>query len=99
VNRNPVKGKVKYATADKGSTSIAVENGSGTTVFYRQVGGLTKRVVSYVKEGDVVEQGTPFGFSMLGSHIDVFLPIGTKASVETGDIVKGGQTVLAQLKS
>lgn len=99
VNRNPVKGVVKFVK-NNGQTSIAVENSTGITILYRQVpGALSKQIITYVKQGDTVKQGEPFGFTMLGSQVDVFLPVGTKISVQLNDLVKGGQTVLAQLKS
>lgn len=99
VNRNPVKGIVKYASTVKGQTTIAVESGAGNTILLRQIAGLSKRVVAYVKEGDAVEQGAQFGFSMLGSRVDVFLPIGTNIDVDVDDVVRSGQTVLARFKS
>lgn len=99
VNRNPVKGVVKYFATDSGRTSIVVESIAGSTILLQQIAGFTKRVVAYLKQGDVVEQGVQFGFSMLGSRVNLFLPIGTNINVAVGDVVKGGKTVLAQLKS
>ncbi|MEO6524926.1 MAG: phosphatidylserine decarboxylase [Mucilaginibacter sp.] len=97
-NRNPVKGTVKYVNTD-GHTTIAVENAAGTPIVYRQIPGFSKRIITYVKQGDAVEQGQKFGFSMLGSKLEVFLPIGTNVDVDVDDAVKGGHTILARLKS
>jgi phosphatidylserine decarboxylase len=60
---------------------------------------LARRIVWYVKEGDIVEQGQQFGFIKFGSRVDLFLPLGTKILVNIGDVVKGGRTVLAELPS
>ena len=49
--------------------------------------------------GDVAEQGGQFGFIKFGSRVDVFLPLGTEINVKLGDVVKGGITVLAELKA
>ena len=59
---------------------------------------MARRIVCYAKEGDTAEQGSQFGFIKFGSRVDVFLPIGTEINVKLGDSVKGGITVLAELK-
>jgi len=65
-------------------------------VLFRQVAGaLARRIVWYVKEGDLVAQGDEFGFIKFGSRVDLFLPIGTKVNVNIGDKVLGGKTVIA----
>jgi phosphatidylserine decarboxylase len=113
INRNPIAGVVKYFKYNPGKylvawhpksstenerTTIAIENKNGVTVLFRQIAGaLARRIVWYVKEGDVVEQGAQFGFIKFGSRVDVFLPLGTEIKVELGQVVKGGSTILAQL--
>lgn len=113
INRNPIAGVVKYFKYNPGKylvawhpksstenerTTIAIENKNGVTVLFRQIAGaLARRIVWYVKEGDVVEQGAQFGFIKFGSRVDVFLPLGTEIKVELGQVVKGGKTILAQL--
>lgn len=115
VNRNPIKGVVKYfkyhpgkylvawhpkSSTENERTTIAIENSAGITVLFRQIAGaLARRIVWYVKEGDVVEQGAQFGFIKFGSRVDIFLPLGTKINVELGEVVKGGRTVLAELEA
>jgi phosphatidylserine decarboxylase len=113
INRNPISGVVKYFKYNPGKylvawhpksstenerTTIAVENRAGVTVLFRQIAGaLARRIVWYVKEGDVVEQGQQFGFIKFGSRVDVFLPLGTEIKVGLNEVVKGGKTVLAIL--
>lgn len=114
VNRNPISGTVKYfkyhagkylvawhpkSSTDNERTTVVVENDRGIAVLFRQVAGaLARRIVCYAKEGDVVEQGSQFGFIKFGSRVDVFVPLGTKINVAIGDVVRGGITVLAELK-
>jgi len=98
VNRSPISGTVKYAQ-NNGHATVAIESNSGTTVLYRQLPGYSKHVVTYAKQGDAIAQGSQLGFAMGGANVEVFLPAGTPISVEVNDAVKGGQTVLAQLKS
>lgn len=115
VNRNPIAGVVSYFKYHKGKylvawhpksstenerTTICVQNSEGVSVLFRQIAGaLARRIVWYVKEGDVVEQGQQFGFIKFGSRVDVFLPLGSKILVNIGDVVKGGRTILAELPS
>jgi phosphatidylserine decarboxylase len=98
VNRSPISGTVKYAQ-NNGHATVAIESNSGTTLLYRQLPGYSKHVVIYAKQGDAIAQGGELGFAMGGASVEVFLPSGTPISVEVNDAVKGGQTVLAQLKS
>ncbi|HVW96341.1 MAG TPA: phosphatidylserine decarboxylase family protein [Mucilaginibacter sp.] len=113
INRNPIAGVVKYFKYNPGKylvawhpksstenerTTIAIENNEGVTVLFRQIAGaLARRIVWYVKEGDVVDQGEQFGFIKFGSRVDVFLPLGSEIKVELGQVVKGGRTILAEL--
>jgi phosphatidylserine decarboxylase len=113
VNRNPISGVVKYfkyhpgkylvawhpkSSTENERTTVVTENSEGTQILFRQIAGaLARRIVWYIKEGDVVEQGQQFGFIKFGSRVDIFLPLGTKINVELNQVVKGGRTVLAEL--
>lgn len=115
VNRNPISGKVSFSKYHPGKflvawhpksstenerTTVVVENSQGVSVLYRQIAGaLARRIVCYLKEGDEVVQGEQFGFIKFGSRVDVFLPLGSEVNVELNQIVKGGVTVLAHLKT
>ncbi len=113
INRNPVGGIVKYfkyhpgkflvawhpkSSTENERTTVVVENTQGIQVLFRQIAGaLARRIVWYVKEGDVVEQAEQFGFIKFGSRVDVFLPLNADIQVKIGETVKGGVTVLAKL--
>lgn len=113
INRNPISGIVKYfkyhpgkylvawhpkSSTENERTTVVTENSNGVQVLFRQIAGaLARRIVWYVKEGDMVDQGAEFGFIKFGSRVDLFLPLGTKVNVEIGEVVKGGKTVLAVL--
>ena len=63
----------------------------------RQIAGiLARRVVSWVKAGQQVEQGQHIGFIKFGSQVDLTVPASAKIKVKTGDKVRGGLTVLAE---
>jgi phosphatidylserine decarboxylase len=113
INRNPISGIVKFfkyhpgkylaawnpkSSTENERTTVVVEHENGTLVLFRQIAGaLARRIVWYVKEGDVVDQTKEFGFIKFGSRVDLFLPLGTKVNVELNQVVKGGITVLAEL--
>jgi phosphatidylserine decarboxylase len=113
INRNPISGIVKFfkyhpgkylaawnpkSSTENERTTVVVEHANGTPVLFRQIAGaLARRIVWYVKEGDVVEQSKEFGFIKFGSRVDIFLPVGTKIHLELNQVVKGGITVLAEL--
>jgi phosphatidylserine decarboxylase len=113
INRNPISGIVRYfkyhpgkylaawnpkSSTENERTTVVVEHESGTPVLFRQIAGaLARRIVWYVKEGDVVEQTKEFGFIKFGSRVDLFLPLGTKVDLELNQIVRGGITVLGEL--
>lgn len=98
VSHSPISGTVKYAQTNQHAT-VAIEGGSGTTVLYRQLPGYSKHVVVYAKQGEAIAQGSQLGFAMGGANVELLLPAGTPIGVEVNDAVKGGQTVLAQLKT
>lgn len=114
VSRSPITGKVlfykyhpgKYLVAwhPKSSTlnertTVVAQNEAGVPVLFRQIAGaVARRIVCYVAAGDSVTQGGEYGFIKFGSRIDVYLPIGTQLNVKVGDVVRGGETVLATLK-
>ena len=113
VNRNPISGVVSYfkyhpgkflvawhpkSSTDNERTTVVVKNGANVEVLFRQIAGaLARRIVWYVKENDVVTQGAEFGFIKFGSRVDLFLPLGTEVSVNIGDKVVGGKTVIAKI--
>jgi phosphatidylserine decarboxylase len=71
---------------------------NGVEVVFRQIAGaLARRIKWYIKEGQVIEQGQEFGFIKFGSRVDIFLPLEATITVKTGDLTKGGRTIIAEL--
>ncbi|MEY3678138.1 MAG: hypothetical protein RI924_279 [Bacteroidota bacterium] len=115
VNRNPIGGLVKFfkyhpgkylvawdpkSSTENERTTVVVENKAGVALLYRQIAGaLARRIVWYLSEGQQVKQGEEFGFIKFGSRVDVFLPLNTEIKVQLGDTVKGGLSVIAELKT
>jgi phosphatidylserine decarboxylase len=115
ITRNPISGIVRYFKYHPGNylvawhpksstknerTTVVVESEVGPLVLFRQIAGaMARRIVWYVNEGDEVSQGEEFGFIKFGSRVDIFVPVDTEVKVEIGEKVKGGQTIIAQLKT
>ncbi|UYZ62138.1 phosphatidylserine decarboxylase family protein [Hymenobacter weizhouensis] len=115
ITRNPISGIVRYFKYHPGNylvawhpksstknerTTVVVESEAGPFVLFRQIAGaMARRIVWYVNEGDEVSQGEEFGFIKFGSRVDIFVPVDTEVKVQIGEKVKGGQTIIAQLKT
>ncbi len=114
INRIPMTGEVLYSKYHKGKYLVAWNPKSSTEnerhsvviksdtaiILVKQIAGaVAKRIVNYLRVGEVVEQGTEMGFIKFGSRVDVLLPAGTGLNVKLGQTVKGGVTVLATIDS
>jgi phosphatidylserine decarboxylase len=112
VNRMPASGRVtkvaylpgRFLPAyrhEAGSTNERSEiwiDHNGQTVVARQVVGmLARRVVCRASVGDEVRAGDRFGIMKFGSRMDIFLPSTATITVEVGQMVRGGETVIAVL--
>ncbi len=111
VNRYPVSGTVTYrhynpgkfghAAAEKSSlaneqSSVGVAAAPGK-VLIRQIAGLVaRRIVTDHEVGTEVRQGQRMGMIRFGSRVDLFLPVGTRTLVHTGDTTLAGVTVVAE---
>lgn len=112
VNRYPISGVVKYrhynpgkflnAAAEKSSleneqSSVGIESGA-YRILVRQIAGLiARRIVTYGREGEKVEQGERMGIIRFGSRVDVFMPTDTKILVKVGEMTVAGTTVVGEL--
>lgn len=113
VNRYPVSGTVRYrqhtagkflnaaaeaASLENEQASVGIEEPSGQRVLVRQIAGLiARRIVTYSREGERVEQGERMGLIRFGSRVDVFLPAGATPRVALGDATVAGVTVIGEL--
>lgn len=111
INWIPVSGAVSYfkyypgkhlfARHEKSSrynehTCIGMDCKNGKKILLKQVAGImARRVVSYARMGEELQQGEEFGFIKLGSRIDLYLPIGTQIKVRPGQRVVGRQSLIA----
>jgi phosphatidylserine decarboxylase len=113
VNRAPIGGKivkVEYkkgqflvasraaASSENESNTVTIQ-GQSTTVQFAQIAGLlARRIVFTRKLGDRVEKGDRVGLIKFGSRVDVFLGPEWEITVQPGDHVAGGSSILARLR-
>jgi len=113
VNRIPASGtvtRVSYtpgrflpayrseAAAVNERSEVWIDRGNGENVVARQVVGiLARRVVCRAKIGERVRAGQRFGIMKFGSRMDVFLPRRATLTATVGEMVRGGETVIAVL--
>ena len=113
VNRIPASGtvtRVSYtpgkflpayrhdAAAVNERSEVWIDRGNGQTVVARQVVGiLARRVVCRAHVGEHVRAGQRFGIMKFGSRMDVFLPQSATLTAKVGEMVRGGETVIAVL--
>jgi phosphatidylserine decarboxylase len=113
INRAPIGGTVrrviyipgKFLNADLDKASeenerqhLLIERGDGTRIGFTQIAGLVaRRIVPFVKPGDIVAAGQRVGLIRFGSRVDVYLPAGTEPKVLMGQRIVAGETVLAEI--
>lgn len=113
INRTPIAGTIrqviyisgKFLNADLDKASednerqhILVERADGLRIGFTQIAGLVaRRIVPFVKPGDVVAAGQRIGLIRFGSRVDVYLPAGAAPKVALGQRCIAGETVLAVL--
>jgi phosphatidylserine decarboxylase len=113
INRAPVTGTVRRvvyipgrfmnADLDKASEEnerqhILIARTDGMQIGFTQIAGLiARRIVPFVKPGDMIAAGQRVGLFRFGSRVDVYLPAGTEPRVLMGQKIVAGETVLAAI--
>ena len=113
VNRSPIAGTVtdvRYqkgqylnalnpASAEKNEQNKVTVRGEGLEVTFKQIAGLlARRIVFVPKKGDLVARGQRVGLIKFGSRVDVLVPGQANLRVALGQRVKGGSSILAQVR-
>ncbi len=113
MNWVPVAGEVEYfkyhpgrflvawhpkSSTENERTTTVVRMASGRKVLFRQIAGLVaRRIISYMKVGEHVEQNSVCGFIKFGSRVDILVPKNSELLVRIGDATVGSQTPIARL--
>lgn len=111
VNRYPVSGVVEVRDYERGGFGLAWREDAGTQnerssvgiaaprgrLLLRQIAGrVARRIVTYARVGDRVEQGERMGIIKFGSRVETFIPAEAEVVVREGDTVRAGVSVLAR---
>lgn len=112
INRSPIPGKIvdmiyspgKFLMATNEKASLVNEQnaltiqGEKITVVCKQIAGiLARRVVCWKGKGDNLGLGERFGMIKFSSRTDVLLPANVKITVQEGQRVRGGTTVIGRI--
>jgi len=112
INRTPIAGTIKNvvyisgkflnADLDKASEEnerqhLLVEGHDGRRIGFTQIAGLVaRRIVPFVKPGDIVAVGQRIGLIRFGSRVDVYLPAGATPQVILGQRSVAGETIIGR---
>lgn len=87
------------ATIKNEQNVVMIKGWQGAKVLCVQVAGLiARRIVCWVEPKDRAVRGERFGLIRFGSRMDTFLPMESVIKVSVGDRVKGGESVLGELR-
>lgn len=112
VNRSPISGTIRNMKYKKGGyipafckdsdrnerNHILLDTEYGEVSVTQIAGTITRRIISYVGEGDITLQGQRIGMIRFGSRVDVTIPENFEIICKKGDRVRCGETVIARLK-
>ena len=112
VNRAPIQGDVTHSEPKPGlfldardprcsilnqSRSWVISGKVGTVMVKQITGAIARRICPWAVVGDSLDRGARFGMIRFGSRTELYLPLDAKILVQTGERVRGGETVLAEL--
>jgi phosphatidylserine decarboxylase len=112
VNRAPIAGMVVNTAYTRGRFLAAYDpqagdvnercalnlQGDTARVTVVQIAGIAaRRIVCRVGAGDKLQAGERFGLIRFGSRTDCYMPRGTDVTVQVGDRVTGGVTIIGAL--
>ena len=107
----PISGKVEYTKYHPGKylvawhpkssllnerSTVVVKNENISVLFRQIAGAVARRIITYCKVGDTATSSDEYGFIKFGSRVDVFLPLGTKIDIRLNEVVKAGQSIIAE---
>ncbi|HEX8554386.1 MAG TPA: phosphatidylserine decarboxylase [Sphingomonas sp.] len=113
INRTPIAGTIrqvvyisgKFLNADLDKASdenerqhFVVEGRDGRRVGFTQIAGLVaRRILGFVKPGDMVAVGQRIGLIRFGSRVDVYLPNDCAPQVALGQRSIAGETIIGRV--
>jgi phosphatidylserine decarboxylase len=114
IQRAPVAGRIasvvyrpgKFYAAFRSAASteneqniIYIDTPQGRLVFKQIAGAIARRVLCWKREGEAVALGERVGMIRFGSRVDIWLPMEAAVVVKQGQMIKGGESILAKWNS
>ncbi len=113
VNRAPISGTIREITYKKGGylpafckdsernerNEFIIHSKYGDVSVMQIAGTIARRIVSYSRVNDNIEQGQRIGMIRLGSRVDVTIPHDFEIIVRKGERVLAGKTIIATIKN
>ncbi|MHC1756087.1 MAG: phosphatidylserine decarboxylase [Methanosarcina sp.] len=113
VNRAPISGRIREITYKKGGylpafckdsernerNEFIIHSKYGDVRVTQIAGTIARRIVTYSGVDDIVEQGQRIGMIRFGSRVDVTIPHDFDITVQKGERVLAGKTVIATIKN
>jgi phosphatidylserine decarboxylase len=74
---------------------VLIERADGVRIAFTQIAGLVaRRIVPFIKPGDIIAAGQRVGLIRFGSRVDVYLPDSAAPQVALGQRTMAGETIL-----
>ncbi|MDI9395232.1 MAG: phosphatidylserine decarboxylase [Euryarchaeota archaeon] len=113
VNRAPISGEIREIIYKKGGylpayckdsernerNEFIIHSKYGDVRVTQIAGTIARRIVTYSRVNDIVEQGQRIGMIRFGSRVDVTIPHSFDITVEKGERVLAGKTIIATIKN
>lgn len=114
INRTPMAGEIiwvqqvsgKFLPAFKDEAGlknqrnyVGMETDEGKVLVVQVTGLVARRLICWVKVGQVVVRGERFGLIRFGSCTELYLPVHSDVVVKSGDRVRGGESIIAKFNS
>lgn len=111
INRSPIRGEVvkiehrkgKFLQAFKPESALLNERTEMCLKSYDKIvkviqiaGIIARRIICRAEIGEVLAQGEKYGIIHFGSRVEIIFPVCFLPSVQAGDKVKGGISILAK---
>ena len=110
--RAPVSGKIKKVEYRTGAfldardqrahllneqNAILIESPLGPVMVKQIAGLIARRIICWVRPGDVTQAGELIGIIRFGSQVDVYLPPEATIRVKEGDSVRCARSIIAEM--
>ncbi len=93
------KAAFKHSTSDVNEQVSVLLESDQYLLKVKQIAGLiARRIKCYAQIGEIYNAGERYGFIMFGSRTDLIVPANSEVNITVGDKVKGGMTVIGNLK-